>query len=540
MVTKVKGSVWDADNTYTPSGTGAVERTLQSKLDEIVSVKDFGADSSGATDSLDEFNASAVESTLPIIPGDGTYNLSATPNGRYLALDDPTFTGAGNDILYRKLRDMVLGNKYQIRLPSWGHTKEINVYRTNKGYKTDYSPYNERPTPTGSTYYVDPVNGSDAAAGTSGAPFKSLNHALGLGAGNEIILKPGHYNYYTGWQAVDPAGSIIVRCENGIARLTLDLESRVWTESATYPGLFETNTVKGSESWTALAPDLMLRDTSNIASTTAGGTYIAPLLLTQLQGGSVGYHVGATTTSVRLPNDGNPNQFLRVMHKSENVVCKANSSVQANIWLENLEVEYAFTHAMSVSTSTDDSNLWIVNCKAKGGLTGDGIRLFNNGTAVLYQCEASDNYLDGIAYHSNFSVSGSTLIDMLEIDCSGHWNGKDSVGNNNGSTIHGGRMIRLNGDFSNNQDRCIHDVGSSVVVSIGTVARQSLTGKASWSIDLGGSSGGAAGNTQAYFVECETDTLEIQGTLADVWIDANTIYDTLSNTAAPDVILYEP
>jgi len=49
MVTKVKGSVWDTDNTYTPSGTGAVERTLQSKLDEFVSVKDFGAVGDGVT-----------------------------------------------------------------------------------------------------------------------------------------------------------------------------------------------------------------------------------------------------------------------------------------------------------------------------------------------------------------------------------------------------------------------------------------------------------------------------------------------------------
>jgi len=83
MLTKVKGSVWDADNTYTPSGTGAVERTLQSKLDEIVSVKDFGADP--ANDAAT--NTTAIQAALDYLDGTnsggtihfpaGTYNVSS-------------------------------------------------------------------------------------------------------------------------------------------------------------------------------------------------------------------------------------------------------------------------------------------------------------------------------------------------------------------------------------------------------------------------------------------------------------------------------
>ena len=39
-----------ANVTYTPSGTGAVASTVEKKLRETVSVKDFGAKGDGVTD----------------------------------------------------------------------------------------------------------------------------------------------------------------------------------------------------------------------------------------------------------------------------------------------------------------------------------------------------------------------------------------------------------------------------------------------------------------------------------------------------------
>ena len=66
----------------TKGGTGSVTRTVASKLNDTVSVKDFGADPTGAVDSLGAFNAaiaslSSAGGTIDIPAG--TWNLSAVP-----------------------------------------------------------------------------------------------------------------------------------------------------------------------------------------------------------------------------------------------------------------------------------------------------------------------------------------------------------------------------------------------------------------------------------------------------------------------------
>jgi len=79
-LTKVTGSVLgDTDSTdidYTHSATGAVERILQSKLEDTVSVVDFGADPTGLTDST-----AAIQAAINASPNGGTIKI---PVGNYL------------------------------------------------------------------------------------------------------------------------------------------------------------------------------------------------------------------------------------------------------------------------------------------------------------------------------------------------------------------------------------------------------------------------------------------------------------------------
>ena len=61
---------------FTPNGTGAVARTVDSKLKDVVSVKDFGAVGNGIANDTAAFNLAAATATNVLIPK-GTYLITA-------------------------------------------------------------------------------------------------------------------------------------------------------------------------------------------------------------------------------------------------------------------------------------------------------------------------------------------------------------------------------------------------------------------------------------------------------------------------------
>jgi hypothetical protein len=63
-----------SDVQYTPAGTGAVQRTVESRLRDVVSVKDFGAAGDGGTDDTSEIQASLTAGTS-YVPA-GTYKTT--------------------------------------------------------------------------------------------------------------------------------------------------------------------------------------------------------------------------------------------------------------------------------------------------------------------------------------------------------------------------------------------------------------------------------------------------------------------------------
>ena len=62
---------------YNQGGTGAVDRTVKAKLQETVSVKDFGAVGDGVTDDAAAFNAALAASNTVIVP-QGEYRIEST------------------------------------------------------------------------------------------------------------------------------------------------------------------------------------------------------------------------------------------------------------------------------------------------------------------------------------------------------------------------------------------------------------------------------------------------------------------------------
>jgi hypothetical protein len=101
--TPVATNAMDAANvSYTPAGVGAVTTSVQAKLRESVSVKDFGATGDGTTDDTAAFNAAILAVALAgggvvIAPSD-TYKIAGTvliPSNIELDLGNSLITGNG-------------------------------------------------------------------------------------------------------------------------------------------------------------------------------------------------------------------------------------------------------------------------------------------------------------------------------------------------------------------------------------------------------------------------------------------------------------
>ena len=103
------GTISSVDVTFLQAGSGAVERTAQSKMRDTVSVKDFGAVGDGVTDDTAAFNAAVAASSAVYVPS-GTYivdvvNLAANTfifgdGAATILKQKSTFVGGSTGSLY--------------------------------------------------------------------------------------------------------------------------------------------------------------------------------------------------------------------------------------------------------------------------------------------------------------------------------------------------------------------------------------------------------------------------------------------------------
>jgi hypothetical protein len=84
-----------ADISFLQAGTGAVVRTAQGKMRDIVNVLDFGATANGVTDDTAAFqSANTAAAGKPVTVPPGSYKITGTLVGTYQSLGtQPTFVG---------------------------------------------------------------------------------------------------------------------------------------------------------------------------------------------------------------------------------------------------------------------------------------------------------------------------------------------------------------------------------------------------------------------------------------------------------------
>jgi len=80
--------------TYNQGGTGAQDRTLTSRLQDFVSVKDFGAVGDGVTDDTAAFNAAwAASNPQAVYVPAASYAITGTVTGKFFSFGVATVVG---------------------------------------------------------------------------------------------------------------------------------------------------------------------------------------------------------------------------------------------------------------------------------------------------------------------------------------------------------------------------------------------------------------------------------------------------------------
>lgn len=170
---------------YDPAGTGATQRTVQSKLRENVSVKDFGAVGDGVTDDRAAIEA-AVNAVYAAGGGtvylpEGTYLIASFSSGYYTvrAKDGVSFVGEGPKSIIKMANGMVSATQGISFL--YDHTNPI----TNVRYSNFTLDWNGQNNPNPNT-----VAGNVTRMGTG-------NGATNWHADNITFLNPGgHHNIW--------------------------------------------------------------------------------------------------------------------------------------------------------------------------------------------------------------------------------------------------------------------------------------------------------------------------------------------------------
>lgn len=98
IATKLESGASSADVNFLQSGTGATARTVQSKLRDVVSVKDFGAVGDGVTDDILAFTRALATGKDVLVP-EGTYRLAPTAVQTIANLGEQLLYGEGTATL---------------------------------------------------------------------------------------------------------------------------------------------------------------------------------------------------------------------------------------------------------------------------------------------------------------------------------------------------------------------------------------------------------------------------------------------------------
>jgi len=378
---------------------------------------------------------------------------------------------------------------------------EMDMRRTLGGIVTNFDITSKIP-PVTKIYYVDPINGANANAGTSvGAALQDLSAALAKSDVDQIIITGLTADYIAlgarGWNntsnqsrsisVINRTGYRFISTPNGATMPT------GWTINGTYPEVSQVTVaapVNVTDLKTKIIPSYVNEAGQTVILSNVPAKFqtlkkVASLAAVAALAGSW-FHDG-TVLYVR-PHDSRSLVGDQFMLPSSNINNGRFTATANNltIYVEGIDFVGGGRGFYVAMANT------ITGCVfAHNNCSFQGAGVFSGGLAVEafvkvygYRSASYENWLDGFNYHSNGSpgTNDATSPDCVEIECVAQGNGTtgDTGLSNNASTGHEAcNIIRLNCVYVNSDDRPLADINFTHSWNLGCTVGAALTSAAS-------------------------------------------------------------
>lgn len=324
------------------------------------------------------------------------------------------------------------------------------------------------------TYSVDPVGGSDAAAGTPEAPLKSLSVALGKSDVDavEIINLAADFvaRSTLGWNGVNVARSVRVRNQTGFRFISAFASATLptFTAHASYANVYQSTTTAPTQMVDIASKTVPVRPITGTPITDVPTEFLtmtkvaSPEAVRDLAGSW--YHDG-TVLYVRLFDNRTAIGDTKLIKCLSGVNGRAGGTNGTVVYTEGIDfVGGASAFNFATGTAGHTGTLITKNCTAQAShTTGNGFNVIGKIAVYHDHSAAYNNGLDGFSYHA-FGSDGSDSVNsptFIENHCVSKGSGTtgSSGGSDNASTSHeGADGISIDPNWISSDDRVLADV----------------------------------------------------------------------------------
>ncbi len=218
------------------------------------------------------------------------------------------------------------------------------------------------------------------------------------------------------------------------------------------------------------------------------------------------YYKGQSTTTLyfHLYDSRQPDASVLPLRYSPLLNIKSDKCFISGVELIGAYHSVVNTGVINIDASSSNSKEYLItNCKVTFGMECVSVRTNGNTISILNNFYCTQSAEDNIGYYGSGSTTVSNAL-AIEINTRSYYGGFNNDGSNNGSTLHNSwNAIRVNSDFSYNENKNVADINNAKVWLLGVIASNATSPTV---------------NVNYSFTDCEVwlDTCKKGGSITDL------------------------